>query len=98
MQLIINNSGEINEFTEQLLKEKLEKLTSFYDRIETATVHVRPADGSGGNQATMSVRLAIPGPDVVAEATEKSAEKCIAEVTEKLRRQLRKVKEKQSGH
>lgn len=96
MQIIINKSAELEGNTEFLLREKLEKLTTFYERIESATVHIKQDDGSGEDKAGINVKLAIPGPDVVAEANEDSIEKAIAEVAEKLRRQLLKVKEKQS--
>lgn len=98
MQIIINKSSEITVHTERLIKEKLEKLTTFYERIESATVHIKHDDGQGENEATISVRLSIPGPDVVAEAGEETIEQTIAEVAEKLRRQLKKVKEKQNLH
>lgn len=98
MQIIINQSSEIGDYTTNLLKEKIEKLGTFYERIESATAHIKHDDGQGENQATISVRLAVPGPDLVAEATEDTVEKTIASVTEKLRRQIRKMKEKQSHH
>lgn len=94
MQIIINQSSQLSDHAEYILKEKLEKLTTFFERIETANVHVKRDDGQGENEGIISVRLAVPGPDVVAEAAEETIEKSIAEVTEKLRRQLVKLKEK----
>ena len=98
MQIILNNSTELGDYNSQLIKDKLQKLTTFHDRIESARVHVKHDDGQGVNQATISVRLAVPGPDVVAEATNETVEQSISEVTEKLRRQLIKLKEKQQKH
>lgn len=98
MQIHINKSGELDGNTEYLLREKLGKLTTFYERIESATVHLNQGDGVGENEFSLSVRLAVPGPDVVAEASELTIEKSIAEVAEKLRRQLRKLKQKQKDH
>ncbi|PHI18913.1 ribosomal subunit interface protein [Lewinellaceae bacterium SD302] len=97
MQIHINQSSELAGNTKYLLNEKLEKLTTFYERIESATVHIKQDDGLGENEATINVRLAVPGPDIVAEASEETIEKSIAEVHDKLRRQLRKLKEKQNG-
>lgn len=97
MQIIITQSGDLHEGTENLIKEKLEKLTTFYDRISMATVHLNYGDKKGHNEVAISVRLAVPGPDVVADAAEETVEKTISEVTEKLRRQLRKLKDKQNG-
>ena len=98
MQIIINQSAQLEGNAEQLLQEKLNKLTTFYERIESANVHIRQDDGQGTHAGTIVVKLAVPGPDLVAEASEATIEQSIAEVTEKLRRQLRKLKEKQSNH
>lgn len=96
MQIIITRSGDLHEGTENFIKEKLEKLTTFYDRISTATVHLNYGDKTGQNKVAINIRLAVPGPDVVADAAEETVEKTITEVTEKLRRQLRKLKDKQA--
>lgn len=98
MQIIINQSAKLEGNVEYLLREKLEKLTTFYENIESATVHLKQDDGLGENEFSLSVRLAVPGPDVVAEASETTVEKSVAEVSEKLRRQLKKLKEKQNTY
>lgn len=97
MQIIINQSNQLEGNAEYLLREKLNKLTTFYERIESASVHIKQDDGVGESAATINVRLAVPGPDLVAEASENTIEQSIAEVTEKLRRQLKKLKEKQNN-
>jgi putative sigma-54 modulation protein len=97
MQIIINKSSEISKRAELILKEKLEKLTTIFERIEAANVHLKRDDGQGENEGTISIRLSVPGPDLVAEASEETIEKSIAEVTEKLRRQLKKLKDKNNA-
>ena len=97
MQVIIHQSGSISDGQREFITEKLEKLQTFYDRIERAEVHFRTDDRKSETDAiTVVARLAIPGNDVAAESTDASLEKAVAEVQEKLRRQLKKVKTKQS--
>lgn len=98
MQIIINKSSEFTPKAEKMLNDKLQKLTTFFERIESASVHIKRDDGQGENEGTIAVRLAVPGPDVVAEASEETIEKSIAEVAEKLRRQLKKLKDKNNAH
>ncbi|MEL6277080.1 MAG: HPF/RaiA family ribosome-associated protein [Bacteroidota bacterium] len=97
MQVIINKSGTISDEQVSFIEEKMEKLQTFYDRIERADVHFRTDDRTKeADSITVIARLAIPGNDVAAEYTDPSLEKAVVEVQEKLRRQLIKVKERQS--
>jgi putative sigma-54 modulation protein len=98
MQITIHKSGELLESTKQVINEKVNKLETFYDRIERADVYIKDGDGNAANGHTVSVRLAIPGNDLVAEHNDASIKRAIAEVAEALRRQIKKHKEKHSDH
>lgn len=98
MQVIINKSGELPEPTIAVINEKVNKLETYYDRIERAEVFVKEDDGSAANGHTVEIRLAIPGNDLFATHTDQSIERATAEVTEALRRQINKHKEKLSNH
>ncbi|WP_020567612.1 ribosome hibernation-promoting factor, HPF/YfiA family [Neolewinella persica] len=98
MQITIHKSGELLESTKQVINEKVNKLETFYDRIERADVYIKDGDGNTANGHTVSVRLAIPGNDLVAEYNDQSIKRAIAEVTEALRRQIKKHKEKNNDH
>lgn len=96
MQITIHQSGELLDSTKAVINEKIEKLETFYDRIERADVHIKSDDGKGTAGYTVNARLAVPGPDLTAEATDPSIKRAIADVAEGLRRQIKKMKEKQS--
>lgn len=98
MQVIINKSSELSDPTIAVITEKVNKLQTYYDRIERAEVFIKEDDGSTANGFTVDIRLAIPGNDVFATHTDESIERATAEVTEALRRQLKKHKEKNTSH
>jgi putative sigma-54 modulation protein len=98
MQVIINKSSELTDATINVINEKVNKLETYYDRIERAEVFVKEDDGSAANGHTVEIRLAIPGNDLFATHTDQSIERATAEVTEALRRQIKKHKQKQAPH
>ncbi|MTB51495.1 ribosome-associated translation inhibitor RaiA [Lewinella sp. W8] len=98
MQITIHKSGELSGNAKRVINEKLEKLETFYDRIERAEVFIKEDDGTAAKGHKVEVRLAIPGNDLFAEHTDESIERGIAEVAEALRRQIRKHKEKNANH
>ena len=94
MQITIHKSSELLESSIEVINEKIQKLETYYDRIERADVYVKEDDGNTANGHKVEVRLAIPGNDVYAEYSDPSVKRAIAEVAEALRRQLKKHKEK----
>ncbi|PPK88309.1 putative sigma-54 modulation protein [Neolewinella xylanilytica] len=97
MQVIIHNSSELSDVTTKVINEKVNKLETYYDRIERAEVFLKEDDGSAANGHTVDIRLFIPGNDLFATHTDESIERATAEVTEALRRQILKHKSKQSN-
>ncbi len=98
MQVIIHNSSELSDATIEVINAKVNKLETYYDRIERAEVFLKEDDGSTTNGHTVDIRLAIPGNDLFATHTDESIERATAEVTEALRRQIKKHKEKNTSH
>ncbi len=96
MEVIIQSKTPISEGAESFIREKLQKLDTFYDRILSASVFINPDDGTGQG-LEVEARLIVPGPDLFAKSSSESVEKSIIEVVEKLRRQIAKMKEKQSN-
>lgn len=96
MQITIHQSGDLLDSTKEVINEKLNKLETYYDRIERADVYIKSDDGQAANGYTVQVRLAVPGPDLFAEYTDPSIKRAIADVAEALRRQINKHKEKNS--
>ena len=98
MQITIHQSGDLKDSTKQVINEKINKLETYYDRIERADVYIKAGDGNTTNGYTVEVRLAIPGNDLFAEHSDPSIKRAIADVAEALRRQIKKHKEKNSDH
>ncbi|NJB86382.1 putative sigma-54 modulation protein [Lewinella marina] len=98
MQVLIHKSSELSDRTIAVINDKVNKLETYYDRIERAEVFIKEDDGSAANGHTVEIRLAIPGNDLFATHTDESIERATAEVTEALRRQIRKHKNKHSHH
>lgn len=95
MQITIHQSGDLLDSTKEVINDKLKKLETYYDRIERADVYIKSDDGQAANGHTVECRLAIPGNDLFAEHTDPSIKRAIADVAEALRRQIKKVKEKE---
>ncbi len=98
MQVIIHKSSELPKASISVINDKIKKLETYYDRIERAEVFVKEDDGQAANGHTVEVRLAVPGNDLFAEHTDESIERAIDKVSEALRRQLKKHKEKNNDH
>ena len=93
MEITIHNAGELSAGARNFIEEKVNKLETFYDRIVRADVYLNQDDGSGPGSHRVTIRLALS-----ADHTEVSVEKAVVEVTEKLRRQIRKHKDKMTKH
>lgn len=94
MKVNIHASWEVNDYLNQVIHDHLQKLQTFYEGIIYADVYLKNGDGEGVKDKTVEIKLGIPGPDVFAQESEETLEKAVASTAEKLRRQLKKVKEK----
>jgi putative sigma-54 modulation protein len=77
------------------IREKLDKLTLFHDRIMAADVFLRLShDGTNRENKVVEVRMAIPGGDLFAKRQAKSFEEATVNVVEALRAQVERTKER----
>ena len=80
---------------EILAAEKLSKLEDKYDFIISADVYMKKENTSSDSSGSIcSIRINTPGPTLFAEASHGGFEASIAEVTDSLKRQLQKRKDK----
>lgn len=98
MKIQIHAPWEVNPYTKGVILKKTEKLGKFYERIEKADVYLKNKEGESIKDKSVEIRLAVPGPDIFAEARADSLEKAAAEAVEKVRRQLVKQKEIWTKH
>ena len=96
MKIQIEAPWEVNDYTRGIIEDKLQKLDKFSDEIIRADVYLKTGDNVKPNDKIMEVTLSVPGPNIFAEATSESFEKSVNDVSNKLRVQLLKRKEKRS--
>ena len=81
-----------------LIKKKLIKLETFYDRIIDGEVFLRIENDESRINKIIEIKLNIPGDQLFAKERARSFEIGTDEATEALRRQIKKFKEKQMIH
>ncbi len=79
------------------IQSRVNKLTVFFDHIIHADVYLRVDNNHEIENKTVEIRLGIPGNDLFAKKRAKNFEAATDEVTEALRRQAKKRKEKVRG-
>jgi len=93
MKINIHAPFEVNANLKQLMQDKIEKLTTYFDRIHKADVYLKLKEDNVPNGKMVEVNLHVPVKDIFAKDTEDTFEKAIAKVTKKLETQLRRRKE-----
>ena len=94
MEIKIEAPWKVKASQVELIKKKLTKLITFYDRLIKAEVFLKAKENTGTDDKVAVIKLLMPGPDLFAESCCSSHEKAIVECTEKLRRQILKRKGK----
>jgi len=80
---------------EELIQNKIIKLTQFHDSIIGANVYLRLEKNQELENKITEIKLDIPGTELFAKKQSNSFEKSTDSTVEALRRQLKKFKEKQ---
>ena len=79
---------------EEFIREKIEKLSQFYDGVIGTEVFLKLANTEGSDNKITEIRLNVRGNDLYAKKQSKSFEESTDTAVEALRRQLIKYKEK----
>ena len=79
------------------IQDKINKLGTFFDQIVSADVYLKVDNNHEMENKEVEIRLFIPGQDLFARKIAKNFEAATDEVTEALRRQAKKRKEKVRG-
>jgi len=82
----------------EVIKKKLNKLETFYDRIIDGEVFLKIENDESRINKIIEIKLNIPGDQLFAKERARSFEIGADEATEALRRQIKKFKEKQIIH
>ena len=94
MQVHIHAPWEVNEFIDQTIRDKVENLATYYNRIERIDVYLSMGDTHMPHAKIIKIRVAVPKNDLFAEEHSDSFEKSITKIVHKLQKQLKKHKEK----
>lgn len=78
----------------EFIQKRMDKLTQFYDRIEGAEVFLKLQKTSAEENKIAEIKLIIPGNDLFAKKQSKTFEEAVDSVSEALKRQIKKHKEK----
>lgn len=79
------------------IQKRLDKLTTFYDRIIDADVILKLENSGQVKDKVAEIKLNVPGQTLHASDTSKGFEESVDNAVESLRRQLVKHKEMQRG-
>jgi len=80
---------------EELIQNKISKLSQYHDSILGANVYLRLEKNQELENKVTEIKLDIPGTELFAKKQSNSFEKSTDSTVEALRRQLKKFKEKQ---
>lgn len=98
MKVMIHAPWQVNEWFETLAQESIEKLVTFYERIERADIYLKQDDGNLENGKIVEIRLAVPQNDLFATAQADEVEKALGLAAGKIRKQLIKHKQLLNKH
>ena len=95
MKLQIEAPFQLSAPMEELVNEKVNKLSTFFERITSAHVFFKDEVQrfQRKDQRTVEIRIEVPGNSLFASDSAETFEKAIANATQKLQRQLKKYKE-----
>lgn len=79
------------------INEKMKKLSCLYEEIIGSEVCLRLVSSASGENKICSIRLLIPGNDLMASSKYKKFEMAIVKTVEALERQIKKRKTKITG-
>ena len=98
MKIQIHAPFEVNSLIKDLIEKRVNKLSTFYDRIIKADVFLKLDDAKGPNGKVVEINIHLPGKDAFAKESSDTFEKAIASTTNKLERQLKKRNDKLKGN
>lgn len=82
----------------EYIQKKVDKLEKFYDRIVGGEVFLRLNNNNGIATKTVEIKIKIPTTYLFAKEKSNKFESATDEAVESIRRQLKKIKEKQFEH
>lgn len=91
------NHFAVDQKLQEFIERKLGKLDTFFDRIIDARVNLKLENSGQVKDKVAEVRISVPGDVLVAKETDKTFEAAIDKLTDVLKRQLIRYKERIRG-
>ncbi len=100
MKIQVQAPFSVSEPLQNLIEEKIEKVTTIFDRFTSITVFLKDEIQRHHHKENRQVEIQMeaPGHTFFAEAEEETFEKAIATATDKMKRQVRKYKTQLTKH
>ncbi len=80
------------------IKQKVNKLDTFYDRIVEGEVFIRHNNNDGIDTKTVEIKMFVPGSTLFSKEDAPSFEAAADAAVDAMRRQLKRFKQKQMAH
>lgn len=96
MTIQVNAPFQVSDNLQALIDEKVGKLTTYFEKIESAEVFFKDEEQHSNGSLhvnTAEIKLLVPGQTLFANETSESFEKSLAAAAEKMRKQLIRHKE-----
>jgi ribosomal subunit interface protein len=86
----------VDGYFRKLIDEKVEKLSTFYDGATTISFFMKEDEHRhlNSNGKTVEIQCNVPGTELFSSGSAESFEVALADAYEKMRRQIKKYKEK----
>jgi ribosomal subunit interface protein len=101
MTIQVNAPFQVSDNLQALIDEKIGKLSTYFERIESAEVFFKDEEHHSNGSLevnTAELKLLVPGHTLYAAETSESYEKSLTATAEKMRKQLIKHKEQLTPH
>ena len=100
MTIQVQAPFQVNEDMQALIDEKVGKLEQYFDRITRVDLFFKITEKRHQRREgkTVEIELHVPKTVLYADAQADAFEKALADVTEKMRRQLLKYKKQMNNH
>jgi putative sigma-54 modulation protein len=94
MRIDVQAPFSVSEPLQQLIEEKVNKLTIFFDRIQSARVFLKDDVNRFNHKDARKVEIEVnvPGATLYADESAETFEKAVAGAADKLKRQIRELK------
>lgn len=98
MKIEIQAPWEVNRHLKHIIQKKVDKLERYNNQIQQTNIFLKMEGKKQLSDKIVELRIQTPKHLLFAESRQNSFEKSVADVTDKMRIQLVKLREQQTAH